>query len=401
MSDPVRVHAIWGGGPLDCRSMRLFFRRRPKSAVSQDQAPRFTEPSSGSGSGSEIHKHSIDITAAGVKIDDTLLETLTVSSLTEVLGPPRVVPPDDPTPDDRGIIASTLVVWDLAGIFAFTKDGDEVGALCVRLANDPDGEAEVKFDFASNRPSQIFSGPLTVDGRTPLDAIPDRELRKAYIFLDANTGNWTATFSLNVTECGELRRMEFAERLAKSETDELADRVRAAAHPFAWVSINYSAPKVVRKSSGRWKHPVQSEPSIELAAFPFRLAVIQELMYEQDVLSPRFDVYDFAQDQGTRSFDPDEVGYEIIPSVRAWFRTLPIPARLAERVETLTLDGGNDIYLQLIPHWDGEDDAFDINSLKESDIAPFTRLTKVQDIGGFLGPRARAALIKCGIEVEG
>ena len=75
-------------------------------------------------------------------------------------------------------------------------------------------------------------------------------------------------------------------------------------------------------------------------------------------------------------------------------------SRLAERSETLVLDGGNDIYLQLIPQWDGEDDAFTITSLKEADLAPFTNLKKVQDIGGFLRPRARTALVKHGIEVE-
>ena len=39
-------------------------------------------------------------------------------------------------------------------------------------------------------------------------------------------------------------------------------------------------------------------------------------------------------------------------------------------------------------------------SLKEADLAPFTNLKKVQDIGGFLRPRARTALVKHGIEVE-
>ena len=47
-----------------------------------------------------------------------------------------------------------------------------------------------------------------------------------------------------------------------------------------------------------------------------------------------------------------------------------------------------------------KDDAFTITSLKEADLAPFTNLKKVQDIGGFLRPRARTALVKHGIEVE-
>jgi hypothetical protein len=152
--------------------------------------------------------------------------------------------------------------------------------------------------------------------------------------------------------------------------------------------------------SGTWKVPAATEPVLEIASFPFRLAIIQELMFGQDLLTPRFDVHDFAADRGAQSFDPDEVGYEVIPAVRDWFRELPIPARLAEHVETLVLDGGNDVYLQLIPQWDGEDASFDIERLTARDLAPFIRLRAVDDIGGFLGPRARKALIDRGVTVS-
>lgn len=367
-----------------------WFRSRQKAAPSAREtpsAPAAEEPAS---------SLRIDVTAAGIAIDDTLHTVLSVSGLSTVLGQPRIVPPADATPEDNGRIPNTMAYWDSAGVFAYTKGGDEVTELGIRLARDPDGEAKKRFGLAH----QLFGGTLTIAGRPPLEAIPDAELRKAYLFLDASAGQWEATFFLNETECGELSRMEFSERLAKMETEELADIVRGAAHPFAWVSIGFRAPKVVKKSSGKWKHAATAEPEITLASFPFRLAVIQELMYEQHVLEPRFDVYDFAQDQGSRSFDPDEVGYEMIPSVRTWFRKLPIPARLAQRITTLVLDGGNDIYLQLIPQWDGEDDSFVIKTLKEEDLAPFTRLTTVKDIGGFLGSRARATLVKHGITVE-
>ena len=152
--------------------------------------------------------------------------------------------------------------------------------------------------------------------------------------------------------------------------------------------------------SGNWAVPSATEPVLEIASFPFRLAIIQELMFRQHLLTPRFDVHDFARDRGAQSFDPDQIGYEIIPAVRDWFRDLPIPARLASHVETLVLDGGNDVYLQLIPQWDGEDDSFDIASLTADDLAPFTRLRAVDDIGGFLGPRARTALMDRGVIVS-
>lgn len=343
--------------------------------------------------------HLIDVTAAGIRIDNTLLEALTVAALTALLGVPRVVPPEDPTPDERGLVRSTLVIWDDAGVRAYTKGGDEVSELSIRLAEDPAWERSTPLDARKARPTRVFTGTLTVGGQNPLETIPEAELRKAYIFLETKVGPWESTFSLNETACGELRSMAFAERFAKSKTDELANIVRGAVHPFREVAIGHRAPKRVKKPSGKWKVPRATEPVLEIVSFPFRLAIIQHLMFEQALLTPRFDVYDFARDQGARSFDPDEIGYEVIPAVRDWFGELPIPARLATHVETLVLDGGNDIYLQLIPQWDGEDDAFAIASLTAEDLAPFTRLRLVDDIGGFLGPDARTALIARGVTV--
>lgn len=340
--------------------------------------------------------HVIDVTAAGVVIDDTLFETFTVSALSAVLGEPRIVRPD-PAPDPRGIVLSTLMIWDDSGLRAYTKDDDVVSDVSIRVADDPEWERELKPGLLEKHPSRLYGGTLTVAGRSPLDAIPEAELRKAYVFLTARTGHWESTFFLNRSECGEIKAMTPMEHFEKSSTDEIADIVRGAAQPFREVNIGYRAPKPVKKSSGKWKVPTTTEPVLTIASFPFRLAIIQELMFHQSLLTPRFNVYDFAQDQGARSFDPAAIGYEIIPAVRTWFRKLPIPASLAEHVETLVLDGGNDIYLQLIPQWDGEDDVFTIKSLSAEDLSLFPNLRAVDDIGGFLGPRARAALTKRGI----
>ncbi|RXW32156.1 hypothetical protein C1706_08960 [Propioniciclava flava] len=108
---------------------------------------------------------SIDVTPAGVKIEETLFETLSVSALAEVLGQPRIVPPDDPAPEANGYVPSTLAIWDDAGIFAFTKGGDEASELEVRLSHDPVEEARVKFDSprcglarSSREPSRLQGG---------------------------------------------------------------------------------------------------------------------------------------------------------------------------------------------------------------------------------------------------
>ena len=46
------------------------------------------------------HPISIDVTPAGVVINGTLFEAFTVSALTAVLGEPREVPPEDPSPNE-------------------------------------------------------------------------------------------------------------------------------------------------------------------------------------------------------------------------------------------------------------------------------------------------------------
>ena len=104
--------------------------------------------------------------------------------------------------------------------------------------------------------------------------------------------------------------------------------------------------------------------------FNFKLAVIQELMYEQGVLGPRFDVYAFARDYSAREIDIDEEGYEIIPEVRRYFERLEIPAELLLRVERLDQDGGDEIYMQLCPFWDGEDDRFNLQSAADVALLP-------------------------------
>lgn len=342
---------------------------------------------------------SVDVTAAGVHIDGALLEPLTVSALAELFGTPRIEAPDAPA-DAKARVGSTWAIWDEFGVRAATKDGDNAGELSIRLVDAPAWDERRSAAGRRFFPSHSYPGTFTINGRPPLEAIAQENLRKAREFLSANAGHWGVELFLHQTECGELSRMEFPEWFAKMERGELAAIVQSAAHPFREATIHSIAPKPVRKSSGKWKLPAATEPVVEIASFPFRLAIIQELMYGQDLLKPRFDVHDFAQDQGARSFDPNGFSDKIIPSVRTWFRKLPIPARLAENVETLVLDGGNDIYLQLIPQWDGEDERFMIKTLSDDDLAPFTRLRSVEDIGGFLGPRARSALTSRGITVE-
>jgi len=55
--------------------------------------------------------------------------------------------------------------------------------------------------------------------------------------------------------------------------------------------------------------------------FNFKLMVIQKLIYEMEILIPKFNVYDFAKNYKTRSINIDEEGYEIIPEGNSFLKT--------------------------------------------------------------------------------
>ncbi len=50
-------------------------------------------------------------------------------------------------------------------------------------------------------------------------------------------------------------------------------------------------------------------------------------MYDRQVLTPRFDVFEFAKRYEKRAIDVDEEGYEIIREVRKFFEAYPIEDR--------------------------------------------------------------------------
>lgn len=142
-----------------------------------------------------------------------------------------------------------------------------------------------------------------------------------------------------------------------------------------------------------------SEPTLKFESFGFKLAIIQYLMYDRELLTPRFDIYDFAEAYEDRIIDVDEEGYDPIPEAEKWFRDLQIPAVLADEVTELIVDGGNEIYGQIIPFWDGEDDYFDIKNVSEEEIRQFKNLKKMEVM-----PQENWSEMdifkRCGIEVE-
>ncbi|SDO46474.1 DUF6892 domain-containing protein [Lentzea jiangxiensis] len=100
----------------------------------------------------------------------------------------------------------------------------------------------------------------------------------------------------------------------------------------------------------------------------FKLAVVQELMYDQDLL-PKFDLREYAAAQG---FTYDGGSFEAVPEALAYFEALEVPGELAEKITEIGMDGGNEIYLEIAPNWDGEDGLFDVHEF--ADVRHFPNL---------------------------
>ena len=54
----------------------------------------------------------------------------------------------------------------------------------------------------------------------------------------------------------------------------------------------------------------------------FKLCVIEELMYTKNLLTPKFDIYEFVENYKDRKIDIDEEGYDIIPEVLEYFKQI-------------------------------------------------------------------------------
>ena len=104
----------------------------------------------------------------------------------------------------------------------------------------------------------------------------------------------------------------------------------------------------------------------------FKLTIIQVLMYDLRVLKPYFDIYDFADEFSELEIDTESM--EIIQPALDYMIDLPIPKKYIEQVQEIYMDGGNEIYLNLIPQWDGEDDCFDLNEVSLKELQQFPNL---------------------------
>ena len=316
--------------------------------------------------GSIIKKQiAIDVSNSGLLINNELLLEFSVSRLTEALGKPRITAiTDEDSP------YSAMYLWDSLGIYAFEKKDGTLATLACRVLEDKDWQHTVTFDYFALRPKGLFTGNFTIVGKSPLSYISKEQSMDSF-GMDIALDSWNVSCVYTEKLSNDL------EDLSKKA---IVKRVTQEAMPFRDYEVSYIPNEVdssKEKDPSKWAFPLTEEKCVQFKSFNFKLAVVQELMYVQEVLKPKFDVYDFCENYTKRDIDPEEYYFEIIPEVKKWFKDLPIPASLASLVTELYFDGGNEIYAQLIPFWDGESDDFDIESLTEEDIRQFPNLKTI------------------------
>lgn len=269
-----------------------------------------------------------------------------LDTLTEALGPARIELSEDScdsTPEAE-TPARIFVVWDELGLRGSLADDEQtVDTLTLFLS------LSDKANARKILPEREFVGSVRIGARDCRD----------------NTLKWQElTPNLHILESGGFRLY-----MLTDATDN-ADMTSPIRFELSW-----QPPKP--KQTHKYQLKKSDEPLLVFKNFNFKLAVVQYLMYDKGLLEPRFDAYEFAAEYTRRKIDIDSEGYEPIPEILRWFEKLPVPARLAEYVTEREMDGGDEIYTQICPFWDGEDNRFSVDSIAESELKQFPKLKRV------------------------
>ena len=129
----------------------------------------------------------------------------------------------------------------------------------------------------------------------------------------------------------------------------------------------------------------------------FKLTIIQVLMYDLEVLKPVFNIFDFSEESSELNIDTESM--EIIQPALEYMMNLPIPKKYAEQVQEIYMDGGNEIYMNLIPQWDGEDETFDLNEVGVEELRQFPNLEEATIMSSNF-KQVKAVFDEAGIDVE-
>ena len=235
---------------------------------------------------------------------------------------------------------NTLFIWDELGIIGFSATGTMVETLSIEYVLQ-------SYKFS---PKNTFKGQLLFNNQDIVAYYKVHKNKRVQLFKGDNKG---ALVLNNISAWFDIE----------------GDGIKA---------IEVGNFKPYKKGEGIPKDkynikPIEEE-TITFVDFGFKVSVIEELMYDKGLLLPKFDIHEFANWYQAREIDLEEEGYEPIAEVEQYFKDLPIPKRFAKEVTEIYQDGGNDVYMNLVPFSGGAVEYWDIES--SADAKQFPNLKK-------------------------
>lgn len=224
---------------------------------------------------------------------------------------------------------NTVYTWHAPGVCAYSKDGTVVESIAFEI------KTEKKYKHS---PSSVFQGTITMYDE-PLTSYELTKTKSYDTHVDWIVGQTKVFVDLN-------------------DQDEILV-----------VELSRYTPEVIPEPDRYAFKPIDGKP-MEFKDLNFKLAVIDVLMYNKQLIKPAFDIFEFAKRHTERAIDVDSEGYDVIPEALQYFEQLQIDERFAPEVDEITQDGGNDIYMNIIPFWSGTTDDFNIRSFDDVDQFP-------------------------------
>lgn len=120
-------------------------------------------------------------------------------------------------------------------------------------------------------------------------------------------------------------------------------------------------------------------------------------MYEEELLKPAFNIFDFAEEFSDLDIDTESM--EIIQPALEYFEKLQIPREYAKHIQEIDMDGSNEIYMNIIPQWDGEDETFDLNEVSVEELKQFPNLKEATIMNSNFD-KVKAVFEEAGIAVD-
>ncbi|WP_299246799.1 hypothetical protein [uncultured Aquimarina sp.] len=230
---------------------------------------------------------------------------------------------------------NTIYTWDELGILGYSKDGKVIESICLELKLE-------NFDFSSK---QAFNG--------------------TFYF---NNEEITTYYKTNRDKRVQLYDGDASGALILNDISVWFDANKNEIDAIEIKAYQGSTIKEIPKDTYIIKE--LNEEEIIFTDFGFKLSIIQELMYNKKLITPKFDLFEFVIWYSKREIDLEEEGYEPIEEVTQYFRDLPIPKRLATEITEIYQDGGNEIYLNLLRFAEGWEEYWDIESIEDAKNFP-------------------------------